>query len=112
MSKRINFNTAVTSGKIGQATKARVTVKEGRVMIRFTDRASAANLGKDQLLKDLEAKGNARRLGLPNAFADFLPEPGSKLALIEAKYGWYALAPMNDDLVLSDKVILAGSVSA
>jgi hypothetical protein len=109
MYKTVNFNSATTSEKIGQNTKARVTVKEGRVMIRFTERTSDANLSDDQLLKNLSVKGSGRRIGLPSAIADHLPEPGAKVALIPGKYGWFTLARFTE---ATNASLLAGSVSA
>jgi hypothetical protein len=91
MYKVINFNTEATNSKIGPNTKARITVKDGQVMIRFTDRESAANLSKDQLLKNLSVKGNGRRIGLPSAFSENL-KVGESIALVPAKYGWFRVA--------------------
>lgn len=90
--KVLSFTTAATAGKIGDATKARIRVKDDAVQIRFTDRTSTVNLDKSEILKDLGTKGNARRVGLPSEIADRF-DNGVGVALESAKYGWFTLTP-------------------
>ena len=98
--KILNFNAAATASKIGQATKARMKVVEGTLMIRFTDRTNDANLGDDQLLKDLGVKGAGRRVGVTSAFSEGL-EIGGAVSLERSKYGWFRV-------VQGDAATLAG----
>ena len=95
--KILNFNVAATSAKIGTATKARMKVVEGELMIRFTDRTNDANLSDDQLLKDLGVKGAGRRVGVTSAFSEML-EAGDCFSLERGKYGWFRVVPVGGSL--------------
>jgi hypothetical protein len=96
MYKRVNFTVAATSTVIGQATKARVRVKDGQVQVRFTDRTSTINMPKDEMLIDLGVKGSGRRLSVPAMIAQFLPNTGTAVVLVPAKYGWMTVEKQGD----------------
>lgn len=98
MYKTVNFIASVTANVIGTSTKARVRVVDNQIQVRFTDRTSTVNMPKTELLRDLGVKGAGRRLGLPSEVAEHLPEPGTAVKLVPAKYGWFNLAVANDNL--------------
>lgn len=106
MYKNVSFLAATSASIIGSATKARVRVADGQVQVRFTDRTSTINMPKTEMLRDLGVKGSGRRLGLPSEIASNLPAPGTPLALIPGKYGWFTLA------AAADAAQKAASVSA
>lgn len=90
--KTLNFSTAFAKDTIGEAPRARVRVHNDEVQIRFTDRKSPINLPKGEMLRQLTAKGNSKRVGLPSEIADRLPSY-PKFKLMPAKYGWFAVVP-------------------
>jgi hypothetical protein len=101
----VNFIASVSANVIGAATKARVRVRDEQVQVRFTDRTSTVNMPKTELLRDLGVKGAGRRLGLPSEIAEHLPEAGTAVKLVPAKYGWFNLA------VAADAAEKAASIS-
>lgn len=103
--KNINFNTAATKNFIGDAPRVRVRLHDDEIQIRFTDRKSPVNLPKGEMLRNLTAKGNSRRMGLPSEVADRL-ETGAKIALMSRKYGWFAVVPA------ANASVAEGSISA
>ena len=79
---------AASASLFGTATKVRLRTVGNEVQIRPTDRASAVNLPKGEVLKDLRAKTpTTSRI---NATVDAL-EVGSLYALEAGKYGWLKL---------------------
>jgi hypothetical protein len=109
MFKKINFNSAISNARIGGATKARVRVQDGQIQVRFTDRTSLVNLPKTEEVRNVGVKGSGRVLGLPTKFADVLPEPGTQVALVPGKYGWFTLQTFTE---ATNASLLAGRVSA
>jgi len=104
MYKNVTFLAVASATVIGSATKARVRVQDGAVQVRFTDRTSTINMPKDEMLRDLGVKGSGRRLGLPTAIADSLPEAGTALELVPGKYGWFTLAALSEGATKSASV--------
>jgi hypothetical protein len=79
---------AASASLFGTSTKVRLRTVDGQVQIRPTDRVSAVNLPKGEVLKDLRAKTpSTSRI---NANIDAL-EVGSLYALVAGKYGWVSL---------------------
>lgn len=95
MYKNVNINSAATAAVIAGALVARVRVQDGHVQIRPTNRTNLSNLPKGEMLRKIGAKGSGSRIGLPSEIAEFLPEVGSKIALVDPKYGWYRIAAVD-----------------
>ncbi len=79
---------AASASMFAGATKVRVRTVGNEVQIRPTDRASAVNLPKGEVLKDLRAKtASTSRVSLAG---DAL-KVGALYALKAGKYGWVKL---------------------
>lgn len=93
--RTLAINSAATA-LIGAATSVRIRANEnGTIDIRPTDRASAVNLPKGEVLRPLGTKGSGLTVGLP---AETLPtvEAGTVLELTAGKYGWFTLSSVQD----------------
>lgn len=104
--KSLNINSSFTAANVGENTKARIRMKDGVLQIRFTDRTSLVNLPKTEQVANLSVKGNGRRLGLRSEYSAHL-EAGSKVALVDPKYGWFTVVP-----VAAGDASVAASISA
>jgi hypothetical protein len=100
MRATINLNAFATRMTNG-AAKARVKAVDGVLMIKPTDRVCGKALPKGEKLVALSKRNAyAVKFGLRGEIADVLVL-GSKLALVEAKHGWYKLVSEIGDAQVS-----------
>ena len=90
MRATINLNAAATLLANG-AAKVRTKAVDGVLFIKPTDRVCGKNLPKGEKLVALSRKNMSTvKFGLRGDIADVLVI-GTRLALVEAKHGWYKL---------------------
>lgn len=90
MRATLNLNAAATL-MTNNAAKVRTKAVDGVLMIKPTDRACGKALPKGEKLVALSRKNASTvKFGLRGDIAEVLVI-GSKLALVEAKHGWYKL---------------------
>ena len=91
----VNVNVSAMQSIFASATKVRVrSLPNGQVQVRPTDRVSDKNLPEGEQLRNISAKGNSGRFGLPSVFTAFWPKEGTtKIGFQAAKHGWYTVVP-------------------
>lgn len=88
----MNLNAAATAQLAG-APKLRVRVQDGMVQVRPTDRVSAVNLPKGETLRAVTRKNASTvKFGLGGTEL----APGTRLAVVPAKYGWFTLQAVEE----------------
>lgn len=96
----MNLNAAATQLTKG-ATKVRTKVENGVLMIKPTDRVCGKALPKGEKLVALSRKNSSTvKFGLRGDFAETLAF-GDRLALVEAKHGWFTLVKDSGDATVS-----------
>lgn len=93
MAKVLNLNVA-SVGLIGENVQARVRVKDGIVQVRPSARVISTNLPEGESMRKLGFKvENGKVVGARLTVTDIdALEAGKAYELINAKYGWLALA--------------------
>lgn len=100
MRATLNLNAFATHLMNG-ASKVRVKVSDGQLMFKPTDRVCGKALPKGEKLVALSRKNASTvKFGLRGDYAETLAF-GDRLALVEAKHGWFTLAKDSGDATVS-----------
>jgi hypothetical protein len=92
----LNLNAAATQVFVKDATKVRVKMEDGILMIKPTDRVCGKALPKGEKLLKLTRKDVSSVKFSLRGFDGLNLVAGQKVGLVDAKRGWLALSPSLD----------------